>query len=139
MSKPFLPLRIAAVISLVFAVGHTLGGLKGWSPLGDNDVLTAMKTYRFDVEGVNRSYYEFYRGFGFILAVYLLLQTALLWLLAGVSRANRILAAPLVWTFFVASIAIGLLCWKFLFPVPVYFNAALIVCLAWASIAVGRR
>ena len=70
MSKPWVSLRIAAVISLIFAIGHTLGGLKGWSPLGDTDVLTAMKTFRFDVQGVNRSYYEFYRGFGFLLTVY---------------------------------------------------------------------
>ena len=33
-----LLLRIASVISLLFAAGHTLGGLKKWSPMGDNEV-----------------------------------------------------------------------------------------------------
>jgi hypothetical protein len=48
-------LRISAVISLLFAAGHTLGGLKYWSPMGDNQVLQAMRTVRFDTMGVNRS------------------------------------------------------------------------------------
>jgi hypothetical protein len=139
MRKAGLPLRIAAVISLVFAVGHTLGGLKGWSPLGDTDVLTAMRTFHFDVEGVNRSYYQFYRGFGFLLTVYLVLQAVLLWQLASLARANRLLAKPLVWSFFVSSFPIGALTWIFLFPTPVYFDAVLTTCLGWAATAVVRE
>ena len=138
MAKPWLPLRIAAVISLLFAAGHTLGGLKGWSPIGETEVLTAMKTFRFDVAGVNRSYFEFYRGFGFLLAVYLVLQAVLLWQLASLARTSRPLARPMVWSFFVASIPIGVLSWVFLFPTPVYFDVVLTLCLGWAVIAVAR-
>ena len=134
--KAWLPLRLAAVISLVFAVGHTLGGLKGWSPIGDTEVLTAMRTFHFDVEGVNRSYYQFYRGFGFLLSVYLVLQAILLWQLASLARTNQLLARPLVWSFFVASFPIGALTWTFLFPTPVYFDAVLTACLGWAATAV---
>ena len=140
MGKPWLPLRIAAAISVVFAIGHTLGGLKGWSPLGETDVLTAMKTFRFDVQGVNRSFYEFYRGFGFLLTVYLVLQAVLLWQLGSLARANRAIARPFVWSFFLSSIAIVVLCWVFLFPVPAYFAVVLTACLGWAVMAVaGRR
>src|SRR5690348_3484713 len=103
MRNAWVPLRLAAVISLVFAVGHTLGGLKGWSPIGQTAVLTAMRTFRFEVGGVNRSYFEFYRGFGFLLSVYLVLQAVLLWQLGSLARANRLLARPLVWSFFLAS------------------------------------
>ena len=139
MGKPWVPLRVAAAVSLVFTIGHTLGGVTdGWSPLGETDVLTAMRTFRFDVQGMNRSYDDFYRGFGFLLAVYLLLQSVLLWQLGGVARANGPLARPLVWSFFLASIPIGVLTWVFLFPTPVYFDAALTACLAWAAIAVTR-
>jgi hypothetical protein len=139
LRKAGLPLRIASVISLVFAVGHTLGGFKGWSPVGDNDVLTAMRTFHFDVEGVNRSYYQLYRGFGFLLTVYLVLQAVLLWQLASLARANRLLARPLVWSFFVSSFPIGALTWIFLFPTPVYFDAVLTACLGWAATAVVRE
>jgi len=139
LRKSGLPLQIASVISLVFAVAHTLGGLKGWSPLGETDVLTAMRTFHFDVEGVNRSYYQFYRGFGFLLSVFLVLQAVLLWQLASLARANRLLARPLVWSFFVSSFPIGVLTWLFLFPTPVYFDAALTACLGWAATAVFRE
>jgi hypothetical protein len=54
-----LLLRIASVISLLFTAGHTLGGLKKWSPMGDNEVLRAMTGVRFDTMGANRSYLDF--------------------------------------------------------------------------------
>jgi hypothetical protein len=41
-------LRIASVISPIFAAGHTMGGLRKWSPMGDNAVVKAMTDVRFD-------------------------------------------------------------------------------------------
>ena len=70
-------LRIASVISLLFAAGHTLGGSDAWSPLGETEVLKSMRSFRFDVFGVSRTYLDFYLGFGFTLSVYLLLQAIL--------------------------------------------------------------
>lgn len=129
-----LPLRIAAGISLFFALGHTLGGLKSsWSPIGETTVLASMRTFHFAVSGTNRSYLDFYRGFGFLLTVYLVSQAALLWQVGAIARTNRALARPLIWIFFAASIPIGILTWAYLFPTPVYFDAALTACLAWAA------
>lgn len=137
MMNAALLLRIASVISLFFAAGHTLGGFKSsWSPIGETDVLAAMRTFRFDVEGANRSYLEFYRGFGFLLTVYLVTQTVLLWQLASLANADRNQAQAFVWTFFVASIATGVLTWKFLFPTHVLWMLA-----TWqprASFSCGR-
>ena len=128
-------LRVASGISLFFAVGHTLGGLKSWSPIGETSVLAAMRTFRFDVQGVNRSYLEFYRGFGFLLSVSLLMQTVLLWQLGTVATTDRALARPFVVTFFLMSIASGVLTWRYLFPLPVYFSAVLTLCLGLAAFA----
>ncbi len=134
MNAPLL-LRVASVISVIFAAGHTLGSRKSWSPIGETEVLAAMRTFRFDVAGVNRSYLEFFRGFGFLLSVYLVMQAVLLWQLATIANADRIQAQPFIWTLFTASIAIGVLTWKFLFPIPVYFGAVLTVCLGLALVA----
>ncbi len=134
MMNVSLLLRLASAISLFFAAGHTLGGRKSWSPIGETDVLAAMRTFRFDVAGANRSYLEFYRGFGFLLSVYLVMQAVLLWQLASVAKADRIQAQPLIWTLFIASIATGALTWKFLFPMPVYFCAVVTACLGLALI-----
>jgi hypothetical protein len=136
MLNASLLLRIASAVSLLFAAGHTLGGLrKSWSPIGETPVLTAMRDFRFDVYGVNRSYLEFFLGFGFLLTVCQLLQTVLMWQLAGVAKADRHQAQPFIWTFFIASILSGVLAWRFLFPIPVYFGAVLTVCLGLALIA----
>jgi hypothetical protein len=125
-------------VSLVFAVGHTLGGLKSsWSPVGPTAVLNAMGAFQFDVSGVKRSYLDLYRGFGFLLTVYLVTQALLLWQLAALARADRSHARPLAWIFFSSSIPIGILTWKFLFPTPVYFDAGLTVILGWAVVALN--
>ena len=40
-------LRITSAISFLLAAGHTLGGWSSWSPVGDTDVLTSMRTFQF--------------------------------------------------------------------------------------------
>ena len=40
-------LRIASAISLIFTAGHSMGGLKQWSPMGNNDVLKSMTEVHF--------------------------------------------------------------------------------------------
>ena len=135
--SPTTILRVAAVISLFFAAGHTLGGRKDWSPMGDNDVLKAMRTTRFDTQGVNRSYLDFYRGFGYSLTVFLLLQTAALWQLATMARTDASGVRPLIAFFALASLSSGVVSWIYLFPVPAVFSAVLTACLAAAFVTAG--
>ena len=71
-------LRIAAVILLLFTVGHTMGGLQHWSPMGDNEVLRQMTAVRFDTMGASRTYLDFFMGFGWSISIMMLLQTVLL-------------------------------------------------------------
>lgn len=139
MKNPLIPIRVASVFSLIFAIGHTLGGVHSWSPIGQTAVLSSMQTFRFDVSGVTRSYFDFYRGFGFLLTVYLVTQGVLLWQVSSLARADRAQAAPFVWIFFLSSLPIGVLTWIFLFPMPVYFDAVLTALLGWALISIRRR
>ena len=83
-----LALRIAASISLLFTLGHSLGGLQKWSPNADNPVLRAMTDVHFDMMGMNRSYLDLYLGLGWSISVAMLLQTVLLWQLASL-REDR--------------------------------------------------
>jgi hypothetical protein len=128
-------LRISSVVSLLFAAGHTLGGRRNWSPIGESSVLTAMRDFRFDIQGVNRSYLDFYRGFGFSLSVFLVLQAVVLWQLSTIAAANPSQVRPIVASFAVASIVGGILAWCFLFPVPAVFSVVLSACLVLAAIA----
>ena len=132
-----LLLRIASIISFLFAAGHTLGGRKDWSPQGENQVLEAMRTVRFETFGVSRTYLDFFRGFGFTITVFLAVQAVVLWQLATIASTNALEVRGIVASFAVAALGCGILSWKFIFPIPAAFSAALTICLVLA-IAVAR-
>jgi hypothetical protein len=137
--KPSLLLRIASILTLLFAAGHTAGGLSFWSPAGETEVLRAMRSFHFDAAGVSRTYLDFYLGFGFIISIYLLAQAVALWQLASMAKADPIQVRPLVGTFLVASVASAFLSWRFIFLLPVISCTAVAVCLGLAFYAAGER
>jgi hypothetical protein len=128
-------LRIASVISLVFTLGHTLGGLRKWSPMGDNEVLRAMTAVRFDTMRANRSYLEFYMGFGWSITVFMVMQTVLLWQMASLARTDPASVRPMIAVIVLATVASGVIAWRLIFPVPALFSSALVIALAAAYIA----
>ena len=118
-------LRIASVISFLFAAGHSLGGRKDWSPIAENATLAAMRTFRFDAMGVNRSYLDFYLGFGFTISVFQVLQAVVLWQLAGLAKGDPSPYRATIAAFAIASLACGVISWWFIFPLPTIFSAVL--------------
>jgi len=127
-----LTLRIAALISLLFTIGHSLGGLQKWSPNEHNPVLTAMTDVRFDMMGMSRSYLDLYLGLGWTLSIFMLLQTALLWQMGTLARTNAAQVRPMILAFLLATLAGGVIAWQLIFPVPVIFCAVLLLALAAA-------
>jgi hypothetical protein len=126
-------LRISAIVSLLLAVGHTLGGRKSWSPNGENPVLQQMRDVHFDVMGVNRTYYDFYMAFGHSLSVALIMQSILMWQLSGLVTTDVARARPMIAVITVACIASAIIAWLMIFPLPAYLETALSICLvvAW--------
>lgn len=130
--KTTLFLRIASAISLLMTLGHTAGGLKKWSPMGDNEVLKAMTAVRFDVMGANRSYLDFYMGFGWSISVILLMQTILLWQMASLAQTDPAGVRPMIAVIALATLAGGAIAWVFIIPIPAVFSTALVIALAAA-------
>jgi hypothetical protein len=130
-------LRISAVISLLFTIGHTMGGLKRWSPMGDNAVLQAMSTVRFEAMGATRTYLDFFMAFGWSLSVTMLMQSVLLWQLATLAATDAVRVRPLVAVIALATAASGIIAWRMIFPLPAIFSAVLVASLAMA-IALAR-
>jgi len=85
-----LLLRIASVLTAIHFAGHTFGGMLSAPSHGQLEIATiqAMKLQQFDFMGSMRSYWDFYFGFGLMLSVTLLVQTAQLWLLATAVRRD---------------------------------------------------
>ncbi|MEA2414562.1 MAG: hypothetical protein QOI58_1219 [Thermoanaerobaculia bacterium] len=137
--KPVLLLRITSIISLLFAVLHTMGGADSWSPVGETDVLRAMRSYHFNAGGVSRSYLDFYLGLGFSVGVFLLLQAVLLWQLATVAKVDPVRIRPMIVSFFVSSIVVGFLSWKFIFAAPAIFSVVIAILLGFTFYAAGNE
>jgi hypothetical protein len=127
-------LRISAGIALLFAAGHTLGGLKYWSPMGDNPVLQSMRSVRFDTMGANRSYFDFFMGFGHSLSVLLVMEAVLLWQLATLARSNALSVRPMIAVIALATAACGVIAWRFIFAVPAIFSLVLVLTLSVAYV-----
>jgi hypothetical protein len=137
--KPTVLLRIASIVTLLLAVGHTSGGLSSWSPDGETDVLRTMRSFHFDAAGASRTYLDFYLGFGFINSVYLFMQAVMLWQLASMAKSDAPRVRPLIGAFLLASAVSAILAWKFIFIVPVVSFAVITLFLALAFYAAGKR
>lgn len=131
-------LRVSALISLLFTAGHFMGGLKDWSPMGDNPVLQSMRAVRFHIMGADRSYLDFFMGFGHSLTVSLLLQSVLLWSLGDLARTNALLVRPMIAAFLVAVALTGVIAWRYILPLPAFFSLALCASLVLAFVTARR-
>jgi hypothetical protein len=132
-------LRVAAVLSVLLALGHTSGGLQHWSPPGETEVLRSMGAFRFDALGSNRSYLDFYLGFGYIISIYMFAQGLLLWQLASLASLPDVRLRPMVATFFAVSVGATALDGVLFFALPTASNLLISICLAAAWLAGGRK
>ena len=72
MNKPVVFLRIAAVLTFIHAILHTIGGVFGRTEPGAATIaVQAMKANEFLLMGHVGSYWAFYRGLGLGLTIFL--------------------------------------------------------------------
>ncbi len=75
--------RIAAVLLLLFAAGHTFGFRQNNPEWGVGAVIGSMQSVHFDAQGFNRTYWDIFSAFGLFFSVFLLFAAVLAWLLGG--------------------------------------------------------
>ena len=63
-----------------------------------------------------------------------LLQTILLWQIASLAGADPERVRPMIAVFGLATVASGLIAWRFIFPVPALFSSALLIVLLAAYV-----
>ena len=128
--------RIAAVLLLLFAVGHTLGFRQSDPEWGVEALLSAMRSIHFELQGVNRTYWDLFVAAGFSVGIFYLFAAILAWQLGGLPVATLALMRVTAWAFALAFAAITVVSWRFLFIIPVAFSISITVCLtaaAWLS------
>ena len=130
--------RIAAVLLLLFAVGHTLGFRQSDPQWKVDALVSSMQSIHFDLQGVDRTYWDFFVAAGFSVGVFYLFAAVLAWQLAGLSAATLALLRGTAWAFAVCFAAITVLSCLYLFAIPVIFSGVVTVCLAVAAWLSGR-
>lgn len=131
--KASLFYRIAAVLLLLFAVGHTLGFSQSDPTWGVDAVVGSMRSIHFDVQGFHRSYWDFFLAAGFSVGVFYLFAAILAWQLGRLPAATLALMRGTAWAFALCFAAITVLSCIYLFIIPIAFSIAITSCLAAAA------
>ena len=135
MKKPVLFLRIAAVLTLIHAVLHTIGGVFSKAEPGPAaTAVTAMKMNEFVLMGHMRSYWEFYRGLGLAVTILLTAEAVVFWQLGSLVKRDAPRLRPIVATFLVAYAALAVNSYTYFFVGPVIVEILIAACLGSAIV-----
>ena len=128
--------RIAAVLLVLFAVGHTLGFRQTDPTWGVDAVVGSMRSVHFDVQGFHRSYWDFFVGSGFSVGVFLIFASILAWQLGGLPATTLALMRGTCWAFALCFAAITVVSVIYFFIIPIVFSLLVTLSLtaaAWLS------
>jgi hypothetical protein len=128
--------RIAAVLLLLFAVGHTLGFRQSDPNWGVDALVGSMRSIHFDVQGFHRSYWDLFEAAGFSVGVFYIFAAILAWQLGSLPAATLALMRGTAWAFALCFAAITVVSCIYLFIIPIAFSILVTLCLtaaAWLS------
>jgi hypothetical protein len=123
--------RIAAVLILLFDLGHSAGF--PWSDPKWGVDTSAMRSSQFQVLGFTRTYWDFYVGFGLFVSVFLLLAAILAWQLGSLPKQTALLVRTTAWVLSLCFVAVTFLSWRYFFSIPIVFSALIAICLVSAT------
>jgi hypothetical protein len=126
--------RIAAVVFVLFAVGHTFGFLSFRPPTPEGlAVLDAMNNVHFKVGNASYTYGHFYLGLGLSATINMLFSAFLAWYLGGMARSNPHAIRSLAWVFVAVQVASVVVSLVYISVIPAAFSAVLVIVLGWAA------
>lgn len=119
--KPKILLKIAAIIMLLHALGHTVG-VATWKTKGDvpTQVIQTMQESEFNFMGKESSTMAgFYTGFGYCGTILLLFIASLLWTVS--CWKDRSTAIPILWLTACSILSLAVVEIIYFFPMAVAF------------------
>jgi hypothetical protein len=128
--------RVAAVLLLLFTVGHTLGFRQSDPKWGVDVLLGSMRSIHFEVQGFDRTYWDLFVAAGFSVGVFYLFAAILAWQLGGLPAETLARVRGIAWAFALCFAAITVVSWSYLFILPIAFSITITGCLisaAWLS------
>ena len=135
MMRPTLFLRIAAVLTLIHAALHTVGGVFGKPGPGPATVaVAAMKMNAFPFMGSTRTYWDFYRGLGLGVAIFLAVEGIVFWQLGSLARTAARQLRPILVIFLVGYVVLAVNSYFYFFLPPVFVELLIAACLFLAIV-----
>jgi len=128
--------RIASILLLLFAIGHTWGFRQIDPRWGIDSMIKSMQSVHFKANGFDRTYWDFYVGFGLFVTILMLFASVVAWQLAGLSAQTLAMMRSTAWGFVLCFAIVALLSWRYFFLIPLIFSLVILVCLtlaAWLS------
>jgi hypothetical protein len=138
-ASPSIFYRIAAGLLLLFGILHSYGFRQTDPEWGVDSLVAAMRTTRFDVQGISRSYWDFFLGAGFSVGLFFLFSAVLAWQLGRLSRETLRLMPVVTWGLAICFVGVTVLSWMYLFIAPVIFSAVVSLCLIMAAWLAGKE
>lgn len=137
--KAWIWLRALAGVLVFFTIGHTIGVLKPPAAgMPAAAVLATMGSVHFPIMGFERSYGEFYRGFGLFVSLEFAILAVLAYQVSGLSRRHPKQALPMAITLQAACMASAILSWLFFFAAPIVTSLVAVVCSTVALVMLAR-
>lgn len=133
--KPTVFLRIASVLTLIHSILHTIGGVFGKPAPGvSTTVWEAMKANTFPVLGATRSFFEFYRGLGLGITIFLTAEAIVFWQLGTLAKTDAARLRPIMATFMIAYLVFALNSYEYFFFMPIIVEIIIAACLGMAIV-----
>lgn len=125
--------KIASVVLVFFAVGHTFGFRQTDPSWGVDSLVASMKAIHFSLQGFSRTYWDFFIAFGLLVTVFLLFSAVLSWQLGSMKPETLALMPIIRWSFAICYVLITLLIWHYVFLIPAVFATLVALCLLVAA------
>jgi len=124
---------------VLFAVGHTLGFRQADPSWHADALVQSMQSMHFNVSGAERTYWDFFVGFGLFVSALMLFAAIIAWQLGSLPSETLAAMRVSAWGFVVCFAVIGYLSWRYFFIIPVVFSVVIFLCLAGAAWLSGSQ
>ena len=131
--KALVPYRIASVLLLLFAAGHSLGFRRNIPEWRADAVVDSMRSVHFDAQGFTRTYWDFFSAFGLCFSAFLVFAAVLAWLLSRLPAETLARVRSISWALAICFVAVTALTWKYAFTTPLVFSVLITACLIAAA------
>jgi hypothetical protein len=121
--------RLAAYLLVLYTFGHTLGAVIETPKFGPESdaVVSMMKSVHVIAQGTDRTWYGFYRGFGWFVSVFFVFSIIILWHLGARTVRDRVGLAPVAWALFLSHAAGSIIACVYFFPAPIILSTVITI------------